>query len=144
MSVSTRRAIYGKLAGDTTLNNLLATPPERYSKSIYYEEAPDDADLPYVIFNKQSGVPTYTFKQGHAALDEEIWLVKGVDGPTEDADTVDAISDRLDALLTDGSISISGKTQLYLRREGSDIDYPEKVDGQRYLHAGSLFRLVYQ
>jgi hypothetical protein len=49
----------------------------------------------------------------------------------------------LDALLTDGVISISARTQLYLRRE-SDVDYGEVVDGVAYRHAGSLFRLMYQ
>jgi hypothetical protein len=33
MSTAVRRALYGKLAGDTTLNNLLGTPATNYSKS---------------------------------------------------------------------------------------------------------------
>ena len=35
MSVAVRRAIYGKLAGDTTLNTLLATPPSGCSISAF-------------------------------------------------------------------------------------------------------------
>ena len=55
---------------------------------------------------------------------------------------MDGIASRLNALLTDGALSISGKTQLYLRRESDLPSYSETVDGQRYIHAGALFRLV--
>lgn len=139
MSVPIRRALYGKMAGDTTLTALLATPPAGYSKSIYYQQAPEGATYPYVIFNKQAGTPRYAL--GDRIHDNEIWLIKAVDR-SDTADTADAIASRLDALLTDGTLSISGNTQLYLRRE-SDVDYPETVDGALYRHAGSNFRLIY-
>jgi hypothetical protein len=139
MSVATRRAIYGKLAGDTTLNALLATPPSGTSKNIYYEVAREGAQFPYVVISKQAGTPSYAF--AGLAVDNEIWMVKAVDR-TDDADKADAISSRLNALLTDGTISISGRKQLYLRRE-SDVDYAEVTDGVRYIHAGSLYRLIY-
>jgi len=140
MSVATRRALYGKLSGDTTLNTLLATPPTGYSKNIFYEVAPQGAQFPYVILSKQAGTPAYAL--GGRAVDNDIWMVKGVDR-SGTADAVDNIADRLDALLTDGSISISGRTQLYLRRE-SDVTYAEVTDGVVYRHAGSLYRLIYK
>lgn len=145
MSVATRRAIYGKLAGDSTLNALLGTPATGYTKSIYYEDAPTGAGFPYIIFNKQAGTPRYAMAAN--AMDTEVWLIKGVDkmdkARTLSADGVDNISSRLDALLTDAALSISGKTQLYLRRD-SDLDYAEITDGATYRHAGSNFRLIYQ
>jgi hypothetical protein len=141
MSVATRRAIYGKLAGDTTLNALLGAPASGYSKSIYYQVAPHGAGLPFVILSKQAGTPRYTFKVGHAFLDEEVWLIKGV-GRGDDADPVDNVSSRLDELLTDGVITISAALLLYLRRE-SDVDYAETVDGVNYRHSGANFRLSY-
>lgn len=149
MSVAIRRALYGKMAGDTTLTGLLSTTrPAGFSQSIYYQAAPQGAGRPYVIFQKQAGTPRYAISA--RAYDDEVWLIKGVDGGEENgvqrgynADPVDAIASRLDALLTDSTISISGSTQLLLRRT-SDIDYAEEEDGVRYLHAGSLFRLIYQ
>jgi hypothetical protein len=140
MSVAVRRAIYGKLAGDTTLTNLLGTPPTGVSKSIYHENAAQGARFPYVIFFKASGVPRYAI--GALAMDNETWTIKGVD-KSGSADTADGIATRLDALLTDGTISISGKTQLYLRRE-DDVEYEEVIDGVRYKHSGARYRLVYQ
>lgn len=142
MSVATRRAIYGKMVGDSTLTGMLGAPAAGYSQNVYYQQAPDGAKFPYIIFSKQAGTPTYTFQTGQAAFDAEVWLVKGVDLATS-ADTVDAIAARLDALLTDGALSISGRSQMYLRRE-SDVDYSEEDKGQLYRHAGALFRLVHQ
>jgi len=69
-------------------------------------------------------------------------LAKGVDRNTT-ADTAEAIQARLQTLLNDAALSISGGTLLYLRRE-SDVEYPETADGVRYQHAGSLYRLVFE
>jgi hypothetical protein len=141
MSTPVRRAIYGKMSGDTTLNNLLATPPTGYSKSIYHQEAPDGAAYPFVIFNKQAGTPTEAF-QKPSAFENDTWLIKGIDR-SPSADTAEAIAARLIALLNDGTLSISGGTLLYLRRQ-SDVEYPEVTDGEQFKHAGALFRLVYE
>lgn len=135
-----RRALYGKLAGDTTLNGLLASPPGTYSKSIFYEQAPEGAAYPFVIFAKQAGTPTETLGDP-SALESDVWLVKAVDRSAS-ADTAETIQARLISLLNDASLSISGATHLYLRRE-SDVDYPETADGVLYRHAGALFRLIY-
>lgn len=147
MSIAVRRALYGKMAGDTTLTSLLHSPPPTSSQSIYHQQADDAAQTPFVIFQKQAGTPGYAF--GARSYDNELWLIKGVvqksnSGTATASDAVDAISSRLDTLLTDGAITISGKTKLYLRRE-SDIEYSEQVEGQpRVLHAGGLFRLMYK
>lgn len=140
MSVAVRRAIYGKLAGDTTLNALLAGPPAGYSKSIYYQDAPQGAGFPFVLLSKQASTPSYAMTA--RTMDNDVWLIKGVDR-ADSADGADGIASRLDALLTDGALSISGRTKLYLRRE-SDVAYAEVIDGETYRHSGSLFRLIYQ
>lgn len=139
MSVATRRAIYGKLSGDTTLNSLLGTPAGGYSKSIYHQQAPGSAQFPYVILQKQSGIPTEAFGDP-SALENEVWLIKAVDRSTS-ADVADTISARIAVLLNDQALSISGTTWLYTRRQ-SDVDYPEEIDGSTYVHAGSLYRLT--
>lgn len=141
MSTAIRRALYGKMAGDTTLVNLLGTPAPGYSKSIYHQDAPAGAHYPLVIFNKQAGTPTEAFTDP-SAFETDIWLIKGIDR-SPSADTAEAIQARLDALLSDAALSISGASLMYLRRQ-SDVEYPETTDGVRYQHAGSLFRLVFQ
>ena len=139
MSTPVRRAIYGRMAGDTTLNALLGPPASGYSKAIYHQLAPQGAQFPYVIFQKQSGNPTEAFGDP-AAMDTDVWLVKAVDRNTS-ADPAEAAAARIIALLNDASLSISGYALLYLRRQ-SDVEYPEELDGQMYQHVGSLFRLV--
>jgi hypothetical protein len=140
LSTPVRRAIYGRLAGDTTLNNLLGTPATGFSKSIYHAEAPAGAGFPFIILNKQSGIPTETFADP-SAFEDDIWLVKGIDRSTT-ADTAEAIAARVKTLLNDATLTISGATHLYLRRQ-SDVEYLETADGVRYVHAGALYRLVY-
>jgi DNA-binding LytR/AlgR family response regulator len=102
--------IDGKLAGDTTLTNLLGTPTETMADP--------------------------------SALEDDIWLVKGIDRSTT-ADTAEAIAARVKTLLNDATLTISGATHLYLRRL-SDVEYLETAEGVRYVHSGALFRLVYQ
>ena len=140
MSTPVRRALYGKLAGDNTLTGLLATPASGYSQSIYYQQAPGNASWPLVIFNKQSGVPTEAMGVP-SALEEDIWLIKAVDR-SPSADVAESIQARLQTLLNDASLSISGGTLLYLRRQ-SDVEYPETADGVVYVHCGALWRLVW-
>lgn len=143
MSVSIRRALYGRMTGDSTLTGLLGTAAPGYTQNIYYQLAPEGAGYPFIVFNRQASTPRYTLAE--RAFDNDVWLVKAIDRNTDtrsSADQVEAVAARLDALLTDGALSISGHTQLYLRRE-SDIDYAE-VDGDViYRHAGSNFRLIY-
>jgi hypothetical protein len=136
-----RKALYGKLAGDTTLVALLGAPPAPYNKSIYYELAPGNARFPYVIFQKQSGVPTYAMVNGSSAYEEDLWLFKGVDHKTT-ADDAEAVAQRIDVLLQDATLSISGATLMYLRRE-SGISYMEVDSGERYEHAGASYRLIF-
>lgn len=143
MSVATRRALYGKLSGDTTLTNMLGSAAPGYSKAIYYEQAPAKAVFPLVILQIQAAVASYGFAST-TIMEDELWLIKGVDKMEQNAssaDTVDGIRSRLNALLTDATLTISGKSQLYLRWE-SGTHYSENADGTEYKHAGSSFRLV--
>lgn len=141
MSTAVRRAIYGKLAGDTTLNNLLGVPPPPKAKSIWHNSASADATYPLVMLSKQSGVPTEAMGDP-SALDTDIWLVKAIDKDTS-ADDAETIADRITTLLNDAALSISGATHLYLRRQ-SDVQYEEVTSGQKFQHVGSLFRLVFE
>lgn len=139
MSTPVRRALYGKLAGDSTLNTILGAPAPGYSKAIYHQQAPASASYPFVVFQKQAGNPTEAFADP-SALDTDVWLVKAIDRSTS-ADSAEAAADRIITLLNDATLSISGHVLLYLRRE-SDVEYPEVLDGVFYQHVGSLFRLI--
>ena len=141
MSVAVRRALYGKMAGDATLTAMLPPAPAGLAQNIFHEYAPQEASLPAVVFSKSTGTPAYSLTARN--YDDELWLVKAVDALEDHGpDVSDNIASRLDQLLTDGTISISGKTQLYLRY-ASAVEYGELIDGVRYRHVGAYFRLVY-
>lgn len=143
MSIPIRRAIYGKLAGDTTLDNLLATPPSGWTHNIFHNYAPGEAEYPLVIFQQQADRPEYAL--GDKAFDNEFWTIKGVDrNDYGDADPVDAIQARLDELLTDQQLSIAGGAQVLYLRKMSGIQYPETIGDMRVLHSGALYRLAYE
>jgi hypothetical protein len=139
-STAVRRAIYGRLSSDTTLSNLLGAAAPGYSKGIYYQVAPEGAAFPYVVFQHQSGVPTEAM-QDPSAYETDVWLVKAVDRNTS-ADTAESIAARIQTLLNDATLTISGATHLYLRRQ-SDVDYPEVDEGIQYKHCGALYRLIF-
>jgi len=142
VSTATRRALYGSMAGDTTLGGLLGAPAPGYNHAIYYQSAPDSAAFPLVIFSKQAGTPTEAFGDPDA-VDDEIWLIKAVDH-APGADAAEAASERVTSLLDDQTLSLAGGAAcLYLRRQ-SDIDYQELAAGEVYCHAGALYRLVYE
>jgi hypothetical protein len=102
MSTAVRRALYGRMAGDTTLNALLGTPAAGFAKAIYHQQAPDEAHFPFVIFQKQSGTPTEAFTDP-SALETDVWLVKGVDRNTT-TETAEAIAARIKTLLNDAPL----------------------------------------
>ncbi len=146
-AIAIQRAIYGKLAGDTTLNNLLHAPPAGKTHSIYPEQAPDAAQYPFVVYSLQAGSRIYGL--GSRALDSELWWIRGIaragDNASSSADEVAAsIADRLDALLTDGTLSIAGGSTASYWRFESPQRYSEESEGQpRLVHAGGMFRLIY-
>lgn len=139
MSTENRRALYGKLAGDTTLTTQLGTPAAGYTQNIYHDQAPDGASFPLVTISKSSGVPTGAFRDP-SAVETDVWLVKAI-ARNSTADPAEAISARIKVLLNDATLTISGAVCLFLRRE-SDVEYPEVVDGSLYHHVGSLYRLI--
>lgn len=124
-------ALYGALSGSTALTTLLAS-----STSIYHELAPRGAAFPYVIFQLQGG--------GHEnicpmTLRNLVITIKAVSD--QSAKAAGAIDAQIEALLHNGTLSVSGWTQLWLMREG-DVEFAEVApDGGYIWHAGGLYRI---
>jgi hypothetical protein len=92
---------------------------------------------PYVVFQQQAGTDSYTFsaRDGRSLL----YLVKAVDVGSSGLRAAQ-MAERLDTLLTDKPLSVSGWTNIRLRRE-SDVEYVEVDAGKTYQHYGALFRV---
>lgn len=136
-------AIQTLLSGDSTLVSLIAN-----SSAIYYQGPPKRAVMPCVVYQKQSGMPTWAF-QG-SPYKTEVWLVKAivkVQGPSHFAEltSAQAIDDRINQLLGDSDLSVPGSTLLGKVRRESDVSPYWEVDGpDKYQHIGGTYRIVYQ
>lgn len=127
-----KAALWSKLANDGTLNAMLAG-----SQYVFDGMAPQETARPYIIFQIVSGVPSHSFSG--RVYDNDLILVKGL---TDGFSTVAAgqIAERIDTLLDDGTLSISGRTLLYMRRD-DDVEYAETTgEGVRINHSGAQYR----
>lgn len=132
MSLNLRKGLYSKLVSDSAIKALVG-------ERIYYQQAPTGADFPYVIFDKTTGTKIRAL-QAKATIKTEVWMVKGVDRSTS-SNVVDELADAIDALLDEGTITVSERTVLDLHLVG-DFAYPENSGDQQYRHAGGNYAVV--
>jgi hypothetical protein len=104
---------------------------------VYRALAPQTATLPYIVYNEQAGTDQWTFNARTGK--STVYQVKAIDDG-HSAANVSAMSDRLDALLNDAALSVSGWSCKRIRRE-SDIEYAETDEGVIYHHIGGLYRI---
>lgn len=135
MSVNQVKAgLVSALKADTTLTGLLADG----TAGVYPMPAPQGASLPYVTYQRVPGTgPSYTL--GGKAWDNDLFNVKAV---TEGNSPLVAgsVAARIETVLSDNPVSVSGGSCLYLRLE-TTIEYPEVSDGKTYHHIGGAYRL---
>jgi hypothetical protein len=126
-------ALRTHLLSSAPLVALLASP-----LAVYRREAPPGADEPFVLYQRQDGLPLYTLDSKWGV--EARYIVKAI---TRGHSTVsiDAIDVQLEAALGDVEFSVAGGDVLYCRRE-SDVDYHEDAPGGvRFNHRGGTFRI---
>ena len=133
-------------AVDTALNSLLAadvagtatgTLGQLGATGVYRAVASQGSVEPYIVFNQQTGTDSYTFSS--RATRSLLYQVKAV-GKGSSALTPAKMAERIDALLTDQPLTLTGWTNIRLRRE-SDVEYVEVANGQQYHHLGGLYRV---
>ena len=134
MSTALRKSIYQKLTTTNAVSSKLATPT-----SVFHGQAPPDAAYPFVIINKQSKSRTRAFAKT-TAFEAETWLVKAVDRNST-SNRAEEISEAVEAALTNGTLTVSGKTVEDIYPTG-DVDFLEAEDDQVFRHHGTLFRVV--
>jgi hypothetical protein len=129
------RGLYSKLTGDGTLMALTAT-----ATSVYPDVAPQDAALPFIIFSP-SGQSTDEYVLGARAFETLDYLVKAV-AAGFDPEAANDISERIDALLTNGTVTVAGYTVGMVHRLGR-VSYPERGDaGDFFQHRGAVYRFM--
>ena len=119
----------------TTLN--VASIVDVATGGVHNTTAPEHATLPYVIFQAFSKVDDYysATKRGADAL----YMVKAISKSRwpKEANDIDTL---IDTVLQDASLSISGFTLLWCRRQ-EDIYLVEHEASETFHHVGGLYRI---
>ena len=97
-------ALYAKLAGSL----LVADIGNRFYKG----RAPDNAVFPYVVHSLVSSVPERTFSEQYENALVQFDLFSSAAGSGE----VETIYEHLNALLDEGSLTITGNALIWMRR----------------------------
>lgn len=107
---------------------------------VYRFQAPQGSVEPYVVFQQQAGTDSYTFtaRDGRSL----VYLVKAVDRAPSGLRAAQ-MAERVETLLHDKPLTLSGWSTLRLRRE-SDVEYVEVDNGVIYQHYGALYRVDVQ
>jgi hypothetical protein len=99
--------------------------------------APNEASLPYILFNQQSDVASHTF----SGIEQEssLYQIKVVDeglSASRAANIIAAVS----ALLEDKPLTMTGWRTVRIRKD-SGVEYVEIDEGRTFQHYGALFRI---
>lgn len=101
-------ALYGALAADATLGSLGCT-------GVYMDLAPQAATYPFLVLGLVASDDSYTFDvRSHQTA---AWQVTAWDQGGS-ARRAGQLMDRVDQVLTDGTVTVSGYSTLMIRREG--------------------------
>lgn len=116
------------------VESLIAVAPG----GVFNQLAPEGTTPPYVIFQHASKADDYFAFTKRGA--EAVYIVKAVSRSPwpKEASTIDT---QIDTLLQDATLTITGYSRLYCRRE-SDFDLRENSDGEIYQHIGGLYRVI--
>ena len=128
-------ALYTTLSGGTALTALLG------GTAIYNALGPQGTAVTYplVMFTKSSGLDDNDSPRRTKTL---VYQATGIsDKGKKEAETID---NAIDALLHDSSLTVTGWSEYWVRRE-SDISYVEQIPGGKVLwHEGGLYRVRIQ
>jgi len=124
------------LMADDTLMALCGDATDPIHDKVAY----DEAAYPLIILKVGPFEDEYTLGQ-RRATGYEVALIC-FDTGMNSAD-ITSMADRIDTLLTDGALAVSGKTVTYCRRTGGDDD-AEMDDTQTYVRIQSNFRIEVQ
>jgi hypothetical protein len=125
-------AIYSKLSA-TALTSLLAGGTA--SPSVYFEQAPDNSPLPYVVFLYPSELDENLTPH---RMKDIVLRVYGVAAAPAQAGTIDAA---IDGLLHGATLTVTGWTNIWLRRENGYQLISTSESGIRYYTSGADYRV---
>jgi len=131
-SSAIRTALIAKLTGDSTLRSLL---PD----GVYFSEAPAGLTA-FCVVSTVTGEDEHVF--GGRAIERPLYIVKAVVKAKASGNAV-AAGDRIDALLQDGTLSITGYNFMDCVREEpiEDVEVDDLDSSIRWQHNGGFYRV---
>ena len=127
-------ALFDKLTGDTAPGVGVVA----LATGGIFRRRPQGSGYPAVEYFKASGVDAYTYKnRSHRRV---VYGVKTVELGLS-SEVGELIYERVDSLLTDGTLDVEGWELLYIRK-ALDIS-EEEIDGdQHYQHTGAQYEIL--
>ncbi len=122
--------MYSKLTGASALTALLAS-----GSAVYYQQAPDYASYPYVVFSIQAGGPEND--NPHDSRDM-LYYVRGYATKPALAGSVDA---QISTALHRQTLTVSGWTNIWTVREEEIALVEQLSSGERVYSAGATYRI---
>ena len=122
-------AVYNVLSGNAALVSLLG------GSAIYYQQAPDSAVLPYVVFSNAAGQPDNT--HGHDMRNQVVY-VRGYSGTAAQAGSIDL---HCGTTLHRLSLSVSGYSNFWTAREQEFNLVENTPSGEKIYTAGAYYRV---
>lgn len=126
-------AVIAKLATDATLTTLAPG-------GVFRDVSPQGVSTPFVIVSQSAHMDDYVMRA--AALEEVRYLVKAVHLSTSGS-TAQSVADRIQTLLQDAVLTITGYRSLLVQRE-ERVAYVEVDDAsdRRYQHRGGIYVVI--
>ena len=104
--------------------------------SVYHLQAPDNATLPYVVFNQQGGGP---LNVNPSDLREPLYFVRGYASTANTAGSIDA---QVNNLLHKQTLSVVGYTNVSTQREEEFETVEITPSGEKIYMAGAFYRVT--
>lgn len=123
-------ALMARLSGDATLAALV-------TGGVHHAQAPQDAVPPYLLFREVSLQDGYTLRQ--RVWREGLYDIQAVTSGLSVTVIQQAI-ERVDVLLRDHALAVSGGSTLYLRRVQT-TEFSEAIEGVVYQYAVATYRI---
>jgi len=108
-----QQAIYNKFNSDSDLKNSVT--------GLYFTEAPQDTEFPYIVFSKPSGIAEYSFTD---KFENTLWQFT-ILSDASSASEINDIFSKLTACFDLATLTVSGWTNYWCVRE---MDYLERID----------------
>lgn len=126
-------ALYGSLSADSTLTTLLG------GTRIYQDQAPQSAAYPLLVFTLITAPDAYTF--GQRTWTDSLWQIRAY-AESESSALAGSVMARVDALLTDQTLTVAGTAAMVVRRTERLPGLPETdQSGIPIRSAGARFQI---